>query len=45
MFSKVLLIVDVHTKFEVSDFSLSGDTRDTNIKNLGAVRHPEFDRK
>jgi len=46
MFSKLLLIVDVHTKFEVSNFRLFGDDiTDTNIKNLGAVRHLEFDRK
>jgi len=45
MFSKLLLIVDVHTTFEVSNFSLSGDIRDINIKKLDAVCHLEFDRK
>jgi len=33
MFSKLFLIVDACTKFEFSSFSLSGDIRNTNIKN------------
>jgi len=45
MFSKLLLITDVSIKIEMSIFSLSGDIKDTNIKDLGAVRHLEFDRK
>jgi len=45
MFSKLLIIVDACTKFEVSSFSLSEDIRNTNIKNLGAVRHLVFHSK
>jgi len=47
MFSQLLLIVDVRTKFEVSIFSLLGNIKYTNIKDLGAVSIGllEFDRK
>jgi len=45
MFSNLLLIVDVHIKFEVSSVSLSGYIRDTNILEFGTVYHLEIDQK